>query len=166
MRRLLKPAHFRFIFVCRFSDVHTRHIIKTSVQFQVHSCGSHLTEYEQTEILPYSEIYYLGLNANKIQVASVPGACNHGFDDERGDYNVVEQDHLAYRYEVLGILGKGSFGEVLKCMDHKHKALRAVKMIRNKRRFHQQALVEVKILENLRQKVSEIGINSDKRNSL
>jgi serine/threonine protein kinase len=76
-----------------------------------------------------------------------------GYDDERGDYNVVEHDQLAYRYEVLGILGKGSFGQVLKCSDHKHKVLRAVKMIRNKRRFHQQALVEVKILEHLRDKV-------------
>lgn len=76
-----------------------------------------------------------------------------GYDDERGDYNVVDHDQLAYRYEVLGILGKGSFGQVLKCSDHKHKVLRAVKMIRNKRRFHQQALVEVKILEHLRDKV-------------
>ncbi|KAL2651766.1 hypothetical protein R1flu_019894 [Riccia fluitans] len=114
--------------------------------------GNYLTEYEQTEILKYSEIYYLGLNVNKIQATILQGTCNHGFDDERGDYNVVEHDHLAYRYEVLGILGKGSFGEVLKCMDHKHKAMRAVKMIRNKRRFHHQALVEVKILESLRQK--------------
>lgn len=77
-----------------------------------------------------------------------------GYDDERGDYNVVDHDQLAYRYEVLGILGKGSFGQVVKCSDHKYKVLRAVKMIRNKRRFHQQALVEVKILEYLRDKVS------------
>ncbi|BBM99085.1 dual specificity tyrosine-phosphorylation-regulated kinase 2/3/4 [Marchantia polymorpha subsp. ruderalis] len=149
-----------------FSSPHRKHektdapMINTSCtpaspDIVLRQCGCHLTEYEQSEILPYSEIYYLGLNANKIQATSVPGACNHGFDDERGDYNVVEQDHLAYRYEVLGILGKGSFGEVLKCMDHKHKALRAVKMIRNKRRFHQQALVEVKILENLRQKAQD-----------
>ena len=79
-----------------------------------------------------------------------------GYDDERGDYNVVDHDQLAYRYEVLGILGKGSFGQVLKCSDHKHKVLRAVKMIRNKRRFHQQALVEVKILEHLRDKVRQL----------
>ena len=65
----------------------------------------------------------------------------------------MDHDQLAYRYEVLGILGKGSFGQVLKCSDHKYKVMRAVKMIRNKRRFHQQALVEVKILEHLRDKV-------------
>ena len=76
-----------------------------------------------------------------------------GYDDERGDYQVKERDHVAYRFEVLGILGKGSFGQVLKCNDHKYNVFRAVKIIRNKRRFHQQALVEVKILEHLRDKV-------------
>lgn len=35
---------------------------------------------------------------------------NYGYDDERGDYNVVIGDHIAYRYEVIKPLGKGSFG--------------------------------------------------------
>jgi serine/threonine protein kinase len=26
-------------------------------------------------------------------------------------------DHLSYRYEILGVLGKGSFGQVLQCRD-------------------------------------------------
>jgi len=30
-------------------------------------------------------------------------------DDEEGYYNVLLGDHLMYRYEVLKILGKGSF---------------------------------------------------------
>lgn len=30
-------------------------------------------------------------------------------DDEEGYYNVVLNDHLNYRYEILKILGKGSF---------------------------------------------------------
>jgi dual specificity tyrosine-phosphorylation-regulated kinase 2/3/4 len=37
---------------------------------------------------------------------------NSGYDDERGDYTIVNHDHLGYRYEILGILGKGSFGQV------------------------------------------------------
>jgi hypothetical protein len=31
------------------------------------------------------------------------------FDDEEGYYNVLLNDHLHYRYEILKILGKGSF---------------------------------------------------------
>ena len=66
-----------------------------------------------------------------------------------GDYKLQMGDHLEYRYEVLSVLGKGSFGQVLKCFDHKKDMLVALKMIRNKKRFHHQALVEVKILEHL-----------------
>jgi dual specificity tyrosine-phosphorylation-regulated kinase 2/3/4 len=78
-------------------------------------------------------------------------ATNFGYDDERGDYNIVEGDHLAYRYEVVDLLGKGSFGQVVRCVDHKTGILVAVKIIRNKKRFHQQALVEVNILKKLRE---------------
>ncbi|KAK4556968.1 serine/threonine protein kinase, CMGC, dual-specificity [Recurvomyces mirabilis] len=74
---------------------------------------------------------------------------NHGYDDERGDYNIVLGDHLAYRYEVVDLLGKGSFGQVVRCVDHKEGGVVAVKIIRNKKRFHQQALVEVGILGRL-----------------
>lgn len=30
-------------------------------------------------------------------------------------------DHINYRYEILSRLGKGAFGVVLKCFDHKDK---------------------------------------------
>ena len=75
---------------------------------------------------------------------------NYGYDDERGDYQVVNHDHLAFRYEVIDTLGKGSFGQVLHCRDHCTGESVAVKIIRNKKRFHHQALVEIKILDCLR----------------
>lgn len=31
------------------------------------------------------------------------------FDDEEGYYNIVLGDHISYRYEIIKILGKGSF---------------------------------------------------------
>ncbi|KAF9904436.1 serine/threonine protein kinase, CMGC, dual-specificity, partial [Linnemannia zychae] len=71
------------------------------------------------------------------------------FDDERGDYLIVNHDHISYRYEVLDMLGKGSFGQVAKCYDHKTGEYVAIKIIRNKKRFHCQAVVEVKILNSL-----------------
>lgn len=47
----------------------------------------------------------------------------------------VLHDHIAYRFEVLEVIGKGSFGQVLKCLDHKNNELVAIKMIRNKKRL-------------------------------
>lgn len=69
----------------------------------------YLTDYEKGEVLDYKYIYFLGLNAQKIK-GSPHNPHNYGYDDERGDYNVVLKDHIAYRFEVLEFLGKGSFG--------------------------------------------------------
>lgn len=40
------------------------------------------------------------------------GANNGGYDDDQGSYIHVPHDHIAYRYEVLKVIGKGSFGQV------------------------------------------------------
>ena len=56
------------------------------------------------------------------------------YDDENGAYKKVNKDHIAYRYEIIETLGKGSFGQVLKCFDHKKKEYVAVKVIRSKKR--------------------------------
>ena len=45
-------------------------------------------------------------------------------------------DHIDYRYEIIDILGKGSFGSVVKAFDHKKKEFCAIKIIRNKKKFH------------------------------
>lgn len=64
-------------------------------------------------------------------------------------------DHIAYRYEVLTNLGQGSFGKVHKCFDHKTGKEVAVKIIRNKKKFHHQAAIEVKVLEHLKREDPE-----------
>jgi dual specificity tyrosine-phosphorylation-regulated kinase 2/3/4 len=111
--------------------------------------GRHLTAFEQSEILQYGEVFFTGGEAAK-KVQGIPHtACNNGYDDERGDYRLVMHDHIDYRYEVLANLGKGSFGQVVKVMDHKTRHVYALKLIRNKKRFHHQALIEVKILEHI-----------------
>ncbi|CAG7724883.1 unnamed protein product, partial [Allacma fusca] len=65
---------------------------------------------------------------------------------------------MAYRYEILEVIGKGSFGQVVRGLDHKTSSQVAIKIIRNKKRFHAQALVEVKILEHLRKRDVENSI--------
>ncbi|KAI2624850.1 hypothetical protein GGR54DRAFT_637751 [Hypoxylon sp. NC1633] len=111
-----------------------------------------LNIYEKGEIVDYEDIYFCGTqNASKVVGDLNSSLPNFGFDDERGDYTIVPGDHLAYRYEIVDVLGKGSFGQVVRCIDHKTGVLVAVKIIRNKKRFHQQALVEVNILQKLRE---------------
>ena len=46
---------------------------------------------------------------------------NYGFDRNGGLYNVIQGDHIAYRYEVIKEVDRGAFGQVLKCIDHKTK---------------------------------------------
>lgn len=111
-----------------------------------------LNIYERGEIIDYNDIYFCGTQSARKVIGNLQSdAPNFGYDDERGDYAIVPGDHLAYRYEIVDVLGKGSFGQVVRCIDHKHGVLVAVKIIRNKKRFHQQALVEVNILQKLRE---------------
>ncbi|KAI0290467.1 hypothetical protein BC826DRAFT_1026615 [Russula brevipes] len=111
----------------------------------------HLSEYERREILDFPSVYYIGAGSEKKPAHPEKPANNYSYDDDRGDYLVVDRDHLGYRYEVMDSLGKGSFGQVLSCRDHATGGSVAIKIIRNKKRFHHQALVEIKILDNLRQ---------------
>ncbi|KAF6778264.1 hypothetical protein AHF37_02335 [Paragonimus kellicotti] len=109
-----------------------------------------LTAFEHHEIFSYPQVYFVGHNAKKR--AGVIGAPqNNGYDDEQGSYLNTAHDHVAYRYEVLKILGKGSFGQVVKAYDHKTGTYVALKMVRNEKRFTQQAAEEIRILEQLRQ---------------
>lgn len=95
-----------------------------------------ITDFEKTELLDYTEVYFLGLEAASSKIRGGPGKnYNHGFDDENGDYKVVLKDHIAYRFEVLDFLGKGSFGQALKCFDHQTKEVVAIKIIRSKEKF-------------------------------
>jgi hypothetical protein len=55
-------------------------LIKVNLEFAVvlRNCGQHLNDFEQREILPYSQIYFLGLESQKIQPSASPGNCNFG----------------------------------------------------------------------------------------
>lgn len=116
---------------------------------------ANLNIFERGEIIDYKDVYFCGTQDAQKHIGDLTlETGNFGYDDERGDYNIVAGDHLAYRYEIVDILGKGSFGQVARCIDHKTGSLMAIKIIRNKKRFHQQALVEVDILQKLRDWVS------------
>lgn len=107
-----------------------------------------LTPYERTEILAYPQIYFIGANAKKRPGIFGPNNCD--YDNEQGAYIHIPHDHVAYRYEMLKVIGKGSFGQVIKAYDHKTHEHVALKMVRNEKRFHRQAQEEIRILHHLR----------------
>lgn len=72
-----------------------------------------LSDYEKGEILDFRKIWFLGLEAKKIN-GSPFKQYNYGYDDDKGDYKVVLKDHIGYRFEVIEPLGKGSFGQALR----------------------------------------------------
>lgn len=117
-----------------------------------------LTEYELKEINNFTEIYFVGGNAKKRQGVH-GGSNNGGYDDDQGGYIHVPHDHLSYRYEVLKVIGKGSFGQVAKVYDHKLHQHLALKMVRNEKRFHRQAAEEIRILEHLKKQDTNGNMN-------
>lgn len=117
-----------------------------------------LSSFEHHEIFNFPQIYFVGQNAKKRQ-GVVGGTNNCGYDDENGSYIHVPHDHIAYRYEVLKVIGKGSFGQVVKAYDHKAHQHIAVKMVRNEKRFHRQAQEEIRILEHLRKQDKDNNMN-------
>ncbi len=50
-------------------------------------------------------------------------------------------DHIAYRFEILSLIGKGSYGQVFRIFDHKKKEEFALKMIKNRTKFSKQAFI-------------------------
>lgn len=63
------------------------------------------------------EIYYISDMMHKL-----PAKIEQDYDDDkyfdkhletfRGDYIVIRGDQVVYRYEVVDLLGRGSFGQV------------------------------------------------------
>ena len=71
------------------------------------------------------------------------------FNDREGYYIFQKGHHLNYRYEMIGLLGKGTFGEAVQCYDHKTKEVVCIKIINARKDFQAQAMVEIKILTSI-----------------
>lgn len=74
-------------------------------------------------------------------------AYNDGYDDANHDYIVNPGEKWMDRYEIDSLIGKGSFGQVVKAFDHSDQEPVAIKIIKNKKPFLNQAQIEVKLLE-------------------
>ncbi|XP_027710994.1 dual specificity tyrosine-phosphorylation-regulated kinase 1B isoform X2 [Vombatus ursinus] len=81
---------------------------------------------------------------------------NHGYDDDNHDYIVRSGERWLERYEIDSLIGKGSFGQVVKAYDHQAQELVAIKIIKNKKAFLNQAQIELRLLELMNQHDTEM----------
>ena len=99
-----------------------------------------LTRQEKTEIVHYKEIYFIRNEPIQRDILQI--------DPEYFIFTVNE--HIRYRYQQLEELGRGSFGSVLKCYDHKTHKLVAVKLVRDRPKIHKQVLLEKEVFDSIK----------------
>ena len=95
-----------------------------------------LTYYEKKELentQPGQEsekmVYFAGGITDRVIGSPTKG--KKECDDEEGYFIVNIGEHVFYRFEITKILGKGSFAQVVSCIDHKTGLHVAIKINRN-----------------------------------
>jgi dual specificity tyrosine-phosphorylation-regulated kinase 2/3/4 len=99
-----------------------------------------LSDLEESEIMGYRAVYYLRQSPplSKQAPAKTPDF-----------FRFVRGDHIAYRYEQVKVVGKGSFGSVIECIDHKIGEPVAIKLLRDKPKVHSSIMFELDLLRDL-----------------
>uniref|UniRef100_A0A6M2DRC1 Putative serine/threonine protein kinase n=1 Tax=Xenopsylla cheopis TaxID=163159 RepID=A0A6M2DRC1_XENCH len=72
-------------------------------------------------------------------------------DDKEGHLLYKTGDIIGDRYEILGTLGEGTFGKVVKVKDTQDQTTCALKIIKNREKYRDAAMLEIKVLEKLSQ---------------
>eukprot|EP00592_Proboscia_alata_P027441 CAMPEP_0194447590 /NCGR_PEP_ID=MMETSP0176-20130528/129091_1 /TAXON_ID=216777 /ORGANISM="Proboscia alata, Strain PI-D3" /LENGTH=751 /DNA_ID=CAMNT_0039274459 /DNA_START=399 /DNA_END=2655 /DNA_ORIENTATION=- len=80
------------------------------------------------------------------------GPQNDGYDDANYDYIITPNEIINKRYIIKDRVGKGSFGQVVRAYDRTTNIDVAIKIIKSKKPFLEQAKTEVELLANLCQK--------------
>jgi len=70
-------------------------------------------------------------------------------DDDEGHLLYKVGDILQNRYRIMGELGEGSFGKVVKCEDMEIGTILAIKIIKNVKKYREAAKLEVNVLSKL-----------------
>jgi len=91
---------------------------------------------------------------------------NNGNDNSASNLVLCVNDILhsetgSFRsFRVLELLGEGTFGQVVKCEDCETKKFRAIKVIKNKPAYHNQAMMEIKILKLLNESMTQMTLTT------
>ena len=71
------------------------------------------------------------------------------YDDKEGNYIIKKGELILKRYEIIKILGKGSFGICYKCYDKKNNEYVCIKILKNSLDSLEQAKLEINIIKTL-----------------
>ncbi|KPM36056.1 Dual specificity protein kinase lkh1 [Neonectria ditissima] len=71
-------------------------------------------------------------------------------DDDDGHYIVVPDAELTDKYQIVRLLGQGTFGKVVKARDRRQNKLVAVKIIRSVQKYRDASRIELRVLATLK----------------
>ncbi|XP_020819537.1 homeodomain-interacting protein kinase 3 isoform X6 [Phascolarctos cinereus] len=89
---------------------------------------------------------------NPVTVVTTTAASKQNCTSGEGDYQLVQHEvlcSLKNTYEVLDFLGRGTFGQVVKCWKRGTSEIVAVKILKNHPSYARQGQIEVSILSRL-----------------
>ncbi|KAK4106192.1 kinase-like protein [Parathielavia hyrcaniae] len=79
-----------------------------------------------------------------------PHSKNIRVDDDDGHYIVVPDNDLTDRYQMIKLLGQGTFGKVVQARDKVSDKLVAIKIIRSVQKYREASKIELRVLETLK----------------
>ena len=78
---------------------------------------------------------------------------NKNYDDKDGNYIIKKKEFIMKRYEIIKILGKGSFGICCKCYDKKKNEYICLKILKISQNSNELAKSEINILKELNSEI-------------
>ncbi|VDM97914.1 unnamed protein product [Thelazia callipaeda] len=129
--------------------------VVTNLMQQDHS--HHIQQHSLFSLDPTVSTLSHQLRTQLMQVVENPclGTQNDGYDDENHDYIIHIGELFNNRYQIACHLGKGSFGQVARAYDTLEQQDVAIKIIKNKKPFYDQAQIEIQLLEMMNSHESE-----------
>ncbi|KAG0052568.1 Dual specificity protein kinase clk3 [Linnemannia elongata] len=98
-------------------------------------------------------VYYLPAPAN---LANPPSSSRDApinvppWDDKEGHYIVTPDDDFTSRYKIIRLLGQGTFGKVVQCLDRESGRYCAIKIIRAVQKYRDASKIEARVLTTLK----------------
>ncbi|PSR79745.1 serine threonine protein kinase CMGC group [Coniella lustricola] len=89
--------------------------------------------------------------AGDVHVRVIPDAYKSGaVDDNDGHYIVVPDAPLTDNYQMIKLLGQGTFGKVVQARDRRRNELVAIKIIRSVQKYRDASRIELRVLATLK----------------